>query len=334
MKHARLVCRFVIGLTLCLTWIDIPEARQDNAIRVQDAAICRDVFDHRCMDPGTRFSQDVGRVYCFTPIIGASTPVTVTHVWYHGEQEVFRIPLPVKSSHWRTYSQKSIPPHQTGPWRVEVLGPHQAVLFTLFFRVVPDQDQTGSSNKVRALATSETQLRDDGATRITGLTEKAPHSPVLQANPHSRPKSQDEINTKTAARAPSRSRIQGLARPVPPPPAKTRVGTKIRLDLGENGTEKLYVDLNHYPRPRVVVLGGAVPAVAVHIMEVSAWDGAPEIQVNGRAIRRVRSGLHRDSKTLRILLDLDPRIPCEVKSYSESEQVYCVEVQYDPTETP
>ncbi|MCF8082298.1 MAG: DUF2914 domain-containing protein [Deltaproteobacteria bacterium] len=314
MKHARLICRFVIGLTLCLTWIDIPEARQDNAIRVQDAAVCRDVFDHRCVDPGTQFLQDVGRVYCFTPIIGASTPVTVTHVWYHGEQEVFRISLPVKSSHWRTYSQKSIPPHQTGPWRVEVLGPHQAVLFTLFFRIVPDQVQTGPSNKVRAPATPETQLRDDGATRITGL--------------------QDEINTRTAARAPSRSRIQGLAGPIPPPPAKTRVGTKIRLDLGENGTEKLYVDLNHYLRPRVVVLGGAVPAVAVHIMEVSAWDGAPEIQVNGKAIRRVRSGLHRASKTLRILLDLDPRIPCEVKSYSESEQVYCVEVQYDPTQTP
>ena len=104
------------------------------------------------------------------------------------------------------------------------------------------------------------------------------------------------------------------------------IGSKIALQMGGDKTDRLYVDLDHYTVPVVLVLGGASPKVAVHIMKVSFWDGPPKIPVNGMAVKQVRSSLDRASRTLRILLDLDSTADYDVKSYYESETTYCVEV--------
>jgi hypothetical protein len=105
------------------------------------------------------------------------------------------------------------------------------------------------------------------------------------------------------------------------------IGKKIELQIGENRIDRLYVDLDYYAIPVVLVLGEAIPKVAVHIMGVSFWDGPPEIPVNGKVVKQVRSSLNRASKTLRIVLDLDPNIDVDVKSYAESRGRYCVEVR-------
>ena len=105
------------------------------------------------------------------------------------------------------------------------------------------------------------------------------------------------------------------------------IGKKIELQIGENRIDRLHVDLDYYAIPVVLVLGEAIPKVAVHIMGVSSWDGPPEIPVNGKVVKQVRSSLNRASKTLRIVLDLDPNIDVDVKSYAESRGRYCVEVR-------
>ena len=123
------------------------------------------------------------------------------------------------------------------------------------------------------------------------------------------------------------------ANAVEDPPAKSAqdgvyktIGKKIELQIGEKGIDRLYVDLNHYTTPVVLVLGGTAPKVAIHIMNVSFWDGRTEIPVNGKIIKQVRSKLHYNSGTLRILLDLDPGINYAIKSYLESKRTYCVEI--------
>jgi len=89
----------------------------DN-LDVETALICRDVVNRQPVDPGTSFPGTVEKLFCFSKIVGAKKPTAVTHVWYYGNTEMFRIKLPVKASSWRTFSQKTIWSHQNGVWHV------------------------------------------------------------------------------------------------------------------------------------------------------------------------------------------------------------------------
>lgn len=107
------------------------------ALEIRDAGICLDIVDLQCQGKDVQFSSSLGKLYCFTRVMGATTPVTITHVWYYGEKERARVTLDVRSTNWRTYSSKIIQPHETGLWRVEILGPDGTVLKALEFNVMP-----------------------------------------------------------------------------------------------------------------------------------------------------------------------------------------------------
>ena len=108
----------------------------DSALEVTDAAICLNIENRACVDPKEEFSTENETLHCFTRVTGAKEDIEVTHVWYYGDVERARISLSVRSSNWRTYSSKRIQTHETGKWRVEVLGPGNALLKTIPFSVV------------------------------------------------------------------------------------------------------------------------------------------------------------------------------------------------------
>ena len=96
-------------------------AQNADSLDIAEAVICREVADHKPIDPGTDFLSAMGKLYCFTKVVGAKTETHITHVWYYGNTERFRITLPVKSASWRTYSLKNIWPNETGVWHVDIL---------------------------------------------------------------------------------------------------------------------------------------------------------------------------------------------------------------------
>jgi len=104
-------------------------------LSVERAAICQDVVEREPVDEGTSFPVSVGKLYCFTKIVGAETPAEVIHVWYFGDVERGRITLSIGGSSWRTYSSKVIQEHEIGSWRVEVLDASGKVLQTINFTV-------------------------------------------------------------------------------------------------------------------------------------------------------------------------------------------------------
>jgi hypothetical protein len=106
-------------------------------LTVSVAAICRDVVDREPMDSGNSFTVDVGKLYCFTKIMGAESPTHVTHVWYFDGTERARVELAVNGASWRTFSSKIIQPHELGAWRVDVLDADGNVLKALDFEVTP-----------------------------------------------------------------------------------------------------------------------------------------------------------------------------------------------------
>ncbi len=261
---------------------------ETGPLHVVDGALCLNISGLKCIDPNMRFSSDVGKLYCFTRIVGATNPTWITHVWHFGARERFRINLDIQSPNWRTYSAKTIAPTEIGDWNVEILGPQGESLAVYEFKIdrVPSVRDTG-----------------DLDTRLAVKT--GPPPPDHEAN-----LPVEEI------------REQGM----PPTPKRVFIGKDIELRVGDEGPDRLYVDLNHYAIPFVLVLGGAIPKVAVHITNVSSWDGRTEISVNGTVIKKVRSRLNRNSEMLRILLDLDPGLNYDVRSYRESKNLYCVSV--------
>lgn len=111
------------------------KAQEEPAVEVEVGVICRDVQDREPVDVGTAFEATVGRLFCYTKIVGAQMAIEITHVWYHGETEMARVNLPVESASWRTWSHKNIMAEWTGDWHVDVIGPNGEVLKTLEFTI-------------------------------------------------------------------------------------------------------------------------------------------------------------------------------------------------------
>ncbi len=106
-----------------------------SSLTVEEGVICRDVFYRRPLVIRNSFEASVGTLYCFTKIVGARSPIEITHVWYFGNTERARVSLAVRSFTWRTYSSKVIQSQDIGNWHVDVLGPEGEVLRTLRFKI-------------------------------------------------------------------------------------------------------------------------------------------------------------------------------------------------------
>ncbi|KPA10966.1 conserved hypothetical protein, secreted [Candidatus Magnetomorum sp. HK-1] len=128
MKHVL----FLISLFLCVTVF----IGQSFAIEVGRIKICKDVIDREPVESDSNFDAYVGKLFCFTKIIGVAAPPTqVFHVWFYENAEVARIPLDIGGVQWRTYSSKSIPPSMVGNWQVLVLGPDENIIESVEFIV-------------------------------------------------------------------------------------------------------------------------------------------------------------------------------------------------------
>jgi len=96
--------------------------------------ICTSVDEDRVpVGEGDRFPGDVGRLWCFTKVVGADPPTRIFHRWYIGDRLMDEIPIPVNGTSWRCWSNKGVLPEWSGPGRVEVLTEAGEVLGTREF---------------------------------------------------------------------------------------------------------------------------------------------------------------------------------------------------------
>lgn len=138
MKEMRTLSRFslVVFAMVVFTFAIAVSAHAVDGLQVEGAAICENVVDREPVDAGSSFPVSVGRLYCFTKIVGADSPTEVTHVWYFGDAERARVTLSVGGNNWRTYTSKVVQEHEVGAWRVEVLDADGNTLETVEFEVV------------------------------------------------------------------------------------------------------------------------------------------------------------------------------------------------------
>jgi hypothetical protein len=113
----------ILAVFCCLAFYAAGNASASELTLV-DSGICTGVVDHVAVDVGEVFGRDIGKLICFTRVVGPyleGSEQFVVHVWYYQDTERARVTLPVRSSNWGTYSSKLIQPFEIGEWRVEVL---------------------------------------------------------------------------------------------------------------------------------------------------------------------------------------------------------------------
>lgn len=128
----KLVVLFIIMVFLSL--LQAQEAKQ-TMLQVKDFAFCTGVENRTPVGVDSLFPSDVGRVYTFTKIVGASEPTSIFHVYYYNDKEMARIELKIGGSPWRTWSYKTILPEWKGTWKLEVLDADGNVLTSKTFKI-------------------------------------------------------------------------------------------------------------------------------------------------------------------------------------------------------
>ena len=107
----------------------------ESTLQVSQITFATSIEDRQPIGPGTSFSADVERVYCFSAINGAEDETSVNHVWYYNDTEMARVTLSVRAATWRTWSSKRIMPYWVGQWRVDVESANGEVLTSKEFSV-------------------------------------------------------------------------------------------------------------------------------------------------------------------------------------------------------
>ncbi len=97
--------------------------------------LCEGIEEREPANASEDFSLDINQVYCFTEVINAGDPKTVTHLWYFEDKLMAEIPLDVSGNRYRTWSSKKITPNASGEWRVETVDMAGEKLGEIAFRV-------------------------------------------------------------------------------------------------------------------------------------------------------------------------------------------------------
>lgn len=120
-------------LTLCLFVTLTANLATAQDLKISEFQFAASVENREPVNVDTAFAADVGNVFCYTQITGATDTTQIAHVWYYKDEEKARINLDIRSNEWRTWSSKTILESWSGRWRVMIEGPDGNVLATKNF---------------------------------------------------------------------------------------------------------------------------------------------------------------------------------------------------------
>lgn len=113
-----------------------PKAKSETGLKVE-VKLGTNVEEREIRGETEHFPTNVGRVYCWSLVMGAEEPTTITHIWYYGKKKMTEVPLSVKYPRTRTWSYKTILPEQVGDWYVEVVDISGNPLKKVSFKIGP-----------------------------------------------------------------------------------------------------------------------------------------------------------------------------------------------------
>jgi hypothetical protein len=134
MTFTRLLCTVSAALVLTVSGRAQSEA---GDLKVTEMAVTTKVVKGNPIDSVRRISSSsVKALYCFTRISApADTDTTIKHVWYRNDEVVSEDTMPVKGTHWRTYSRQKVEKGVSGEWRCEALDSDGTLMKSVSFRM-------------------------------------------------------------------------------------------------------------------------------------------------------------------------------------------------------
>ena len=138
------LCLWLVSL-LFFIWVPTASAQTAEApptatkaapsLQVSEAAIATGMEGLTPQGAADSFESSVGKLYAFTKITGANEETLVKHHWFHEDQLMAEVELPVRSVSWRTYSSKTIAPAMAGQWKVDILSQDGTLLKSIPFTI-------------------------------------------------------------------------------------------------------------------------------------------------------------------------------------------------------
>lgn len=110
-------------------------ATTPTATLTAEAQLCTGIDSRMPTGMADKFPPEVGKVFLWCRILGATDTTMVKHIWFYNGQEMATVNLPVKSSSYRTWSSKTILPEWTGNWSVKIVDADGATLKEMTFTV-------------------------------------------------------------------------------------------------------------------------------------------------------------------------------------------------------
>jgi hypothetical protein len=108
----------------------------DVNLKALKATVGSDVKDRMPVGVSNSFSWSTDRVYVWSLIQCKHPPSSIRHIYYFKGEKLSDVHLSVQSSHWRTWSYKSLSDRRyIGPWRVDITSAEGKVFRSLYFEV-------------------------------------------------------------------------------------------------------------------------------------------------------------------------------------------------------
>ena len=105
------------------------------SLSVQEMVVATDIERFKPIGVAERFPSTVGKLFCFTKIMGAKGETSVRHLWFYGDRLMSEVLLPVQRISWRTFSSRTIRPEWTGSWRVDITAEDGTLLKSVSFTI-------------------------------------------------------------------------------------------------------------------------------------------------------------------------------------------------------
>ena len=92
-----------------------------TTMTVRDIQICKRINNRNPVDTDNYFTNNVDTLFCYTRIQNTGGKQELAHLWYYDNQIVTTVRYNIKTSNiYRSWTRKTIFPHQIGTWRVDV----------------------------------------------------------------------------------------------------------------------------------------------------------------------------------------------------------------------
>jgi hypothetical protein len=105
-------------------------------IKVIEATACTGIADRTPQGTAESFKWTTDRVYIWSLVESANHPTAVHHIYFFKGQKVSDVELKIRSSHWRTWSYKTLLDKRfIGPWRVDITSAEGKLLQRINFDV-------------------------------------------------------------------------------------------------------------------------------------------------------------------------------------------------------